>query len=92
MPPFDATSTAGRQTQAANQVVLTDGNGDAAFGFAQPYTQPPVVVATGGNGEIVWIRPDTVTTTGFVARFRTDAGAPIVGVVRLFWIATPATQ
>ena len=74
----------------ANTVVVTNGIGQYAFTFNKPFPSGyvPLVVATGGNDEHVYVIP-TVTNTGFVAQFRAGSNNAVLAnaAVRIYWIA-----
>lgn len=72
---------------SANQVVVTNSSGVGTFSFGTTFASAPAVVGTAGNGELVTLQ--NVSTTGFTAVFRNNAGTALVGYVRLHWMATP---
>jgi hypothetical protein len=95
-PPLDikalaeATDAAIPLSKRANQVVTTNGSGQATISFGMSFPDPPVVSATGGNGENIAIV--SVSATGFVASFRSQAnnGLILTGSVRILYIAMEA--
>lgn len=55
-------------SESKNVVVVTNAQGRQTINFAKTFPTPPVVTASGGNGEVYWIVG--VTTTGFTVEAR----------------------
>lgn len=84
---FGVAYSSGQRIQTGNAVATTDGAGQHAFTFPAAFRVAPVVVASGGNDEHVYVIPSP-STTGFTAQFRTPAGVLITSAaVRIYYIA-----
>jgi hypothetical protein len=76
-----------------NVVVQTDSDGRATISFGHTFDDVPIVLATGGNGELVSVKE--TTTSGFTAEFRNFAASfggntlIVNGPVRVFYSAGP---
>lgn len=85
---YDTQWTAPPKTmQTGNTVVTTDASGHAGVAFPVGFAAAPVVVVVEASGQAANVAINNVSTANFGFNVRQPNGNPLIGQVRVHWIA-----